>query len=150
MTAKAKKPPSKKAPVRRQKEPDLKHPCPPYIGAEGRVLWNRLVGALGEDWNLDERELALLEEAAKTADELGELGEALDRDGMTVTGSRGQPVLHPAVGEIRQMRTLLLRLLGSIELSDPIEAVQAATPEQAKKRRAASARWARESRRLAR
>ncbi len=143
MTAKAKKPARKKAPV-------LKHPVPVGLGADGEALWSRIVADLDDSWELDERELALLEEAAKTADELAVLGEALDREGMTVTGSRGQVVLHPAVGEIRQMRTLLLRLLGALELADPVEALKSATPEQARKRRAATSKWAREQRALRR
>lgn len=141
MTAKTKKPAGKKA-------PELKHPVPVGLGVEGEALWGRIVADLDDSWELDERELALLEEAAKTADELAELGEALDREGMTVTGSRGQPVLHPAVGEIRQMRTLLLRLLGALELADPVDSLKSATPEQARKRRAATSKWAREQRRL--
>lgn len=143
MTAKPKKGPEKAKP-----KPALTHPCPAHLGTDGAALWNRIVGDLVEPWEFDERELALLEEAGRTADELAVLGAALEADGMTVTGSRGQPVLHPAISEIRQLRALLLRLLSTLELSDPLDAVKSATPEQARKRRGAAAKWARESRRL--
>jgi phage terminase small subunit len=128
----------------------LKHPCPDGLGDAGRDLWGSIVSDLPENWELDHRELHLLEEACLVADQVTALDAAVERDGHTVSGSRGQPTAHPALAESRQLRALQLRLLGSLELSDPLEAVSSATPAQAKQRRAAKARWERENRRMRR
>ena len=134
----------------KSKKPALKHPVPDGLGADGEALWGQIVSGMAEEWNLDQRELHLLTEACRCADDQAALDEAIARDGRTVEGSRGQPVVHPGIAEVRQLRALQLRLLGALELADPTESLKSATPEQARKRNAASARWARESRRLRR
>lgn len=136
----------RKAPAK--KTPELQHPLPAGLGPDGESLWGRIISDLDEGWELTERELHLLTEACRTADDLAALDESIATEGRTVEGSRGQPVVHPAIAEVRQLRALQLRLLGSLELADPVESLRSATPEQARKRKAASARWARESRRL--
>lgn len=133
----------------KDKEPELKHPCPEDLGDAGAILWSQIVGDIDENWELDHRELHLLTEACLVADQVVALDAAVAEDGHSVKGSRGQPTAHPALAEARQLRALQLRLLGSLELSDPIESVSgSATPDQARKRRAASAKWARERRKL--
>ena len=130
-------------------EPVLKHPCPEDLGDAGTILWGQIVGDIADDWELDNRELHLLTEACLVADQVVALDAAVAEDGHSVKGSRGQPTAHPALAEARQLRALQLRLLGSLELSDPIESVAgSATPDQAKKRRAAASKWARERRKL--
>ena len=151
--AKAKKPARKPAKSKAKEASaealELKHPVPNFLGDAGADLWVRIVTDLSEGWELDARELHYLTEAAKVADDLEALDRSVAEVGRTVKGSRGQPVVNPAIGEARQLRTLQLRLLGSIETSDPLEVVAgAATPEQARKRKAAAAKWARERRRL--
>lgn len=156
MTVTAKKPAVSKAgrkgsgktPAKRPKAPELKHPVPAGLGPDGEALWGRIISDLDEGWELDQRELHLLSEACKTADDLAALDAAIARDGRTVEGSRGQPVVHPGIAEVRQLRALQLRLLGALELSDPVDSLKSATPEQSRKRQAAAARWAREQRRL--
>ena len=121
-----------------------RHPRPPKaLGAPGRALWRSILGDLGESWELDAREFELLGRACRCADELAQLEAAVDRDGATVEGSRGQTVAHPALSEARQLRLVQLRLLGAIEMVDPVEAKRSATPAQAQARKAAEARWAR-------
>jgi 1,6-anhydro-N-acetylmuramate kinase len=83
---------------------------------------------------LDARETELLRRACRCADEIALLEEAVDRDGVTVTGSAGQPVLHPGVREARQLRLTLAQLLGRIDLG-------AGTALTQRARTAAEARW---------
>jgi hypothetical protein len=73
---------------------------------------------LAEGWELDARELHLLERACRCADELDDLEAAVDADGVVVKGSRGQASVHPALSEARQLRLVQLRLLGGIQLPD--------------------------------
>ncbi len=117
-------------------------PKPPAgLKASGRALWRQILSDLAETWELDHRELALLREAAVIADQLADLDGVLKRDGVTVAGSRGQVIVHPACSEARQLRLAQLRLLGALEMVDPQAAKRSATPAQARARRAAEARW---------
>lgn len=103
-----------------------------------------ILGDLDAGWELDSRELHLLGRACRCADELADLEAAIDRDGVTVVGSRGQTVIHPGITEARQLRLAQARLLSLIELVDPKAAARSATPAQARARRAAEARWSRQ------
>ena len=119
------------------------HPLPPAgLDAPGRALWSAILGDLEADWQLDSREIAALTEACRISDQIAALDRAVDADGAMVRGSRGQSVVHPAVGAARQLRLAQLRLLGSIEMVDPTSAIKSATPAQRRARSAAQARWA--------
>lgn len=107
----------------------------------GTALWRSITGDLDDDWELDARELHLLERACRCADDLQALEAQVDQDGATAKGSRGQTVVHPALAEARQLRLVQLRLLSALELVDPVEKRRAATPAIARARRAAEARW---------
>ena len=144
MTAKA----PRKAP--KAKKPELRHPVPEGLGDAGTDLWTRIVADLEAPWRFDERELALLEEAGKTADDIAALDESIATEGRTVMGSRGQPVLHPGVTEVRQLRALQLRLLSALTLTDPLEDSASGTPAQERARRAANARHSKTRRRSVR
>jgi phage terminase small subunit len=115
--------------------------APEGLGRAGEALWKSILSDLDEGWELDARELHLLERACRIADELSDLEAAVDRDGATVAGSRGQTVVHPALAEARQLRLAQLRLLSAIEMVDPAEKRRAATPAIARARRAAESRW---------
>ena len=67
------------------------------------------------------------------------LDAAVERDGATVKGSRGQLVVNPALSEARQLELVQLRLLSALELVDP--KASRTTPTEARARRGASARW---------
>lgn len=114
---------------------------PGDLKAAGKALWKSILADLSEGWELDARELHFLARACRCADELAALEKAVDRDGFTVEGSRGQTTVHPALGEARQLRLVQLRLLGAIEMVDPRAAARAATPKQARARDAANVRW---------
>ena len=122
---------------------NTKAPKPPASLCEaGRALWTSILDDLEDDWQLDARELAALTEACRIADQLADLDLAVHVDGTTVSGSRGQIIVHPGVTEARQLRLAQLRLLGVLELVDPTSAIKAATPAQRRARSAAQARWA--------
>jgi hypothetical protein len=119
-----------------------RHAVPAGLTAPGRALWAAIVGDLDAGWELDARELHLLERACRCADELAKLEAAVDRDGVTAEGSRGQVIVHPALSESRQLRLVQARLLGAIELADPKAGHRSSTPAQARARKAAESRWA--------
>jgi len=89
---------------------------PKGLGPSGRALWKRIVDAVHDLYELDEREQEILRLACRQADDLVALEGAIKRDGRTVKGSAGQPRLHPAVAEARQARLAIGRLLGLLEL----------------------------------
>lgn len=59
-----------------------------------------------------DRGVVLLAQAQRTLDEIAKLQAELDGGDLVVTGSMGQPVANRLLGELRQHRLLLLRLLG--------------------------------------
>ena len=83
-------------------------------------------------------------------DELDALRIAIATEGTTVPGSTGQPRAHPALGELRQGRGELRRLLDALGIPQPLAAVAEgeAVVSIASRRatRAASARWDRRGR----
>jgi hypothetical protein len=94
-----------------------------------------------DTYDLTDSELSLLVEVCRLLDECEALRQALADDGVTVPGSNGQPRVHPAVGELRQHRLALGRLLSQLALPDEDEATLP-TPLQARGRAAAGKRWA--------
>src|SRR5436190_21581081 len=77
---------------------------PKGLSAPGKALWRAILGDLEDGWELDRRELHFLERACRAEDQLGALEAVVAKDGSTVSGSRGQTVVHPAVGEARHWR----------------------------------------------
>jgi hypothetical protein len=113
--------------------------APRGLGAAGKRVWSLIQGDLPEDWELDEREIAILELAARQADDVATLERAVKRDGLTVEGSAGQPRLNPAVVELRQGRLAVGRLLGQIALPDADKEARSETSKRAQ--HAAQVRW---------
>lgn len=124
-------------------------PPPEGLDDAGRALWQSIMGGLPDGWELDERESALLDLAARQADVVAELEAVVEREGTMTTGSTGQPVVHPAVAEARQGRLAIDRLLGKVALPAP-EKDGAETSASERGRQAANARWGDEARRRAR
>jgi hypothetical protein len=124
-----------------------RHPKPPgELGSAGRALWRRLHGALDEGLRFSVHELEVLERACVLADREERLRTLLD-DGLTIAGSRGQTILHPAVAELRLVEAQLVGLLQRISLEDTAGQVQ--TPRHRRAVRAARTRWDRERDELA-
>ncbi len=88
---------------------------------------------------LDEREEAILDLAARQARDVAAAEADIADRGYLVDGSRGQQVLNPSIAEVRQSRLALGKLLGSLDLPESTrDAVRGA-------RRAAEKRWGKAS-----
>lgn len=118
-------------------------PDPPdCLGDAGRALWRQIIGGLEDGWEFDARELAILAEAARCADEMEPLRAAVESEPVT-RGSKGQIVANPCQQEVRQLRAVQARLLGALELRDPAKA-DAGSITSRRARKAARARWGNE------
>src|SRR5690349_2709344 len=101
---------------------------PSGLGNHGRRLYSSIVG----DWELTDREAELLLLAARQADDVARLETAIRKHGTMVRGSTGQVVLNPAVGEARQGRMAIGRLLAQLNLQgDEDEVPQTAASKRA-------------------
>ncbi len=114
-----------------------KLPPPRGLGAAGRHLWRCITAG----FEFDEHELVALLLAARQLDDVARLEELLDRDGLVVPGSAGQPRINGVVSELRLSRLAAARLLAGLALPGEEEGT-AATPAARRARRAAQARWA--------
>jgi hypothetical protein len=79
--------------------------------------------------------------AAHQADDLAALEAAIAEHGTMTSGSRGQVVVNPAIGEARQARLTISRLIGLLGLPDEDDQPMTAASRHAKG--AARARWSR-------
>jgi uncharacterized protein with von Willebrand factor type A (vWA) domain len=84
----------------------------------GATLIESIRQGLPPGVELDEREEALLDLAARQAGDVAALEADIAERGIRVEGSRGQPVLNPAVSEARQGRLALGKLLGQLDLPE--------------------------------
>jgi terminase small subunit-like protein len=88
---------------------------------------------------LDEREEAILDLAARQARDVHAAEADIATRGYLVEGSRGQEVLNPSLAEVRQSRLALGKLLGQLDLPESTrDALRGA-------RHAAEARWGKAS-----
>ena len=110
--------------------------APNGLGTRGRKFWKAVVA----EFELTDVEDELLLEVVRTLDRLDELEDQVKSDGTMVAGSAGQQVLHPAIGEQRQQRITLGRLLGQLQLPDE-DGETLPTPRQVRARQAAESRW---------
>ncbi|MGY1730143.1 P27 family phage terminase small subunit [Geodermatophilus sp. SYSU D01045] len=110
---------------------------PSGLSARGRAFWDQAVAS----YELSESELSLLTEVCRLLDECEELRQAVTRDGTTVAGSTGQTRVHPALGELRQHRLALGKLLAQLALPDEDDETLA-SPLQVRGRQGAAKRWA--------
>ncbi len=113
-------------------------PAPPRdLGRAGRDLWRRVFAA----YELDPVERVGLALACRQLDDVARLEELLDRDGLIVAGSSGQPRLSAALAELRLSRLAAARLLDALGLPVEGEEPSTATTTARRARRAAAARW---------
>jgi hypothetical protein len=113
--------------------------APDGLGEAGLAVWNGIHDDLGDEFELDARELVILEAAARQADTNRQLEDAIAASGLIVEGSQGQARLNAAVTELRQGRVALEKLLASLAL--PNEDGKTLTAAQKRARSAAEARW---------
>jgi hypothetical protein len=118
---------------------------PVELGKRGKAYYSQIL----EDYELEESEVQILLEAARTLDEVEALKGAVSEFGVMTKGSTGQAVVNPALAEMRQARAMFARLVHQLDLPDveedeldesPAEtAAQRDRTENARK--AANARW---------
>jgi hypothetical protein len=95
------------------------------------------------DFELSDSEQELLEECCRTLDQITRLEGSIADLGTFVTGSTGQPVMNPAIGEARGQRALLHKLLAVLALPDEEgQTIPAGVCQRA--RTAAQAKWRRQ------
>lgn len=116
----------------------MKLRTPAGLRARGRRFWADTTTA----FELERDEVELLVEVCRTLDTIDSLQVAVDREGVVVPGSTGQPRQHPALTELRGARIVLSRLLAQLALPDA-EGAPLATATSDRARSAAQARWAR-------
>jgi hypothetical protein len=120
--------------------------APGGLAAAGRALWKAILSDIDPGWELDRRELHLLERACVCADRRDELDSVVRADGAAVAGSKGQITAHPCLSEARQLELVQLRLLSSLQLEDPTTARAGSSPAWLRAQEAADARWSRKAR----
>jgi len=110
-------------------------PAPDALGSAGAALWSAVVGK----YALRVDELAVLEAACRTADMIATIDAEWSELGrpMLTTGSMGQDVIHPLIGERRAQQAALAALFRQMKLPD--EEVAAPANQQ---RDAANSKWA--------
>lgn len=95
------------------------HRAPVGLGKAGRQTWRQLLAAVAPGWELDERDLLVVEHAARQADLIAQLEKAIADDGITVMGAAGQERLNAAVSALNVARGVLARLLAQVEIAPP-------------------------------
>lgn len=114
---------------------------PRNLKAKGARFWTQTVA----DYELTAGELLILEDACREVDVITRLEDAMAKGDLTVQGSMGQPVANPLLGELRQHRALLARLLKQLDLPQEDEdATSGAGDRSTSAREAARARWQRQ------
>lgn len=111
------------------------HTTPTRLGPKSRKIWHSVV----DDYDLSAAEARVLEDACREVD-LIERMELEQRDApLTARGSMGQPVPAPLIGELRQHRATLARLLAQLGLDSGGASAQDSASQSA--RDLARKRW---------
>lgn len=114
--------------------------APEGLKDEGTELWIRVNTEF--DMLQEPQKLAILEQAARTVDQIALLEEAREQAPLTAKGSAGQLVIHPLIAEIRQQRGSLNSLMKSLGLPESDEdTLDRAARHSAAGKTAAKARW---------
>jgi hypothetical protein len=102
--------------------------------SSGAALVARLTAEMdAEDLEPDAKEVELLTIAEALQDRIVELESVIESEGLSITSKSGVVHLNPAVGEARQTRAALARVISGIQLRDD--------GKDPTKQRAANARW---------
>lgn len=118
--------------------------APSGLRPAGHRLWRAHTADADVSFRPDE--LAILELAARTADEIAGLERALADAPRTVAGSKGQDAVHPLIPELRLQRQLLASLLARLRIPEPDGGAPGEWDNLSasdRGRRAAAARWGR-------
>lgn len=98
------------------KKSTLHHPEPVGLSAAGSAVW----ASVASRYELRPDEQAILLGAARAADMIADLRAAWDKleRPMLTTGSMGQDVIHPLIGELRAQESQKAALLARLKLPD--------------------------------
>jgi hypothetical protein len=96
---------------------------PRGLKSAGKKLWEVSTA----ECDFAAHELAMLEESCRVRDRIVELDAAVVADGLMLPSSQGARV-HPAVGEARQQRLALARLLATLQIPGLDDELPAARP----------------------
>ena len=111
--------------------------APAGLRAAGKRLWQ----SVAEPYVLTPAELAMLDEACRTKDELERLEKAVRAlPDLVTTGSMGQEKVHPLLNELRLHRALLAKLTEQLNLPDEDQQVGLRVGSR-RAQHAARARW---------
>ena len=97
--------------------------APAGLTAAARRLWAEVLGS----YELEEHELGLLREMARTQTLLDQLDRVVRRDGPLTVDRFGETRTHPALVEARQLRIAYARLSAALRLPAGEEGDQQAT-----------------------
>jgi hypothetical protein len=97
--------------------------------------------AVLDQFELNPAEMVLLEEAVAMLAEVDAMEAQLETAEVVTRGSRGQPVVHPLVGELRQHRLALSMLVRRLNLPDSILDEDRRLQRSSMARKAAMVRW---------
>lgn len=115
--------------------------APKGSGDAGRRLWRAVHAYLvAEGLDLDPAEAQALEMACTQLDVVARLEVFAAGEPVTVKGSQGQPVAHPALVEARQGRATVASLLARLKITALPADLE--SPRSRSARKAAQVRWA--------
>jgi hypothetical protein len=90
--------------------------APKGFKARGKATFKRITSI----YELSPSEVVLLTELCRTVDRIEAINEQVDRDGLTVSGGRGQmPRAHPLLVALTQAQRTVSDLLGELDLPMP-------------------------------
>jgi hypothetical protein len=98
-----------------------RHTPPADLGERGRELWQAVVGDLPDSLEYEGRELAQLRMAARLADDLALIEQGIAEHGAVTLGSVGQVRANPLIGEARQIRLAIDRILARLRIVEPAD-----------------------------
>lgn len=116
---------------------------PDGLQRAGAALRDAVLG----QYDLAPHERVALIVACRQADDVARLEALLADGGMVVPGSAGQPRLSAVVGELRQGRLALAKLLSELRLPSEQGEARPASPASDRARKAAERRWSLENQR---
>lgn len=102
---------------------------PAGLGSKGRALWRNLWA----EYEFHGESVAVLEMLCRQFDLNAALEEAIERDGLMVEGSQGQPTLNRAVSELRQGRLAAARLLEAVGIPADEASIRTAASRDAQR-----------------
>lgn len=109
---------------------------PPGLGERGSTFWDTVL----DTYELGLGEVELLREVCRSLDLCDELTAQIERDGLVVRGSEGQPRANPLVTQLTAARRLLSLQIAQLQLPDEDDQV-VTSPQSAQRQRAARSRW---------